>query len=303
MQDVHSTLARLKDSDASVLITGESGTGKELVAQAVHRQGSHGAGPLVAFNCVAVPDSMLESELFGHTRGAFTDANTNRKGLFTQANGGTLFLDEIGEMPLGTQVKLLRALQERTVRPIGSDREVPFNARLVYATSRDLETDVAEHRFREDLYYRINVIRIHMPPLRSRGNDVLLLAEHFIRRFAEHSKKKVSGLEAEAAAKLLKYGWPGNVRELQNCVERAVALTDRTRITLEDLPPHISAFEGKHFVLPLENPLELLSMDEVERRYVLQVLQAVDGSKTQAALALGFDRRTLHRKLKGYGVA
>jgi two-component system, NtrC family, response regulator AtoC len=302
MQAVYSTLVRVADTDASVLITGESGTGKELVAQAVHRQGPRSAGPLVAFNCAAVPDTMLESELFGHTRGAFTDASANRKGLFVEANGGTLFLDEIGEMPLSTQVKLLRALQERKVRPIGSDREVPFDARLVYATSRDVETDVAEHRFREDLYYRINVIRIHMPPLRARGNDVLLIAEHFVGAAADHATKEVSGLDDEVAAKLLEYSWPGNVRELQNCIERAVALTQTKRITLADLPDHIAAFTGKHFVLPLENPLALLSMDEVERRYVLQVLQAVNGSKTQAALALGFDRRTLHRKLKLYGV-
>jgi two-component system response regulator HydG len=301
MQALQSTLGRLTDTDASVLITGESGTGKELVAQAVHRHGAHRSGPLVAVNCAAVPESMLESELFGHTRGAFTDATTSRKGLFVQAHGGTLFLDEIGEMPLSTQVKLLRALQERTVRPVGSDREVPFNARLVSATSRDLESDVAEHRFREDLYYRINVIGIQTPPLRSRGNDVLLIAEHYVRRFAERSKKSVSGLDAEAAAKLLKYGWPGNVRELQNCIERAVALTRGDQITVDDLPEHIARSEGKHFVLPLENPHELLSMDEVERRYVLQVLQAVGGRKTEAALALGFDRRTLHRKLKEYG--
>ena len=302
MQAVHSTLARLMDTDASVLITGESGTGKELVAQAVHRLGSRSAGPLVAFNCAAVPDTMLESELFGHVRGAFTDASTTRKGLFVEANGGTLFLDEIGEMPLSTQVKLLRSLQERKVRPIGSEREVPFDARLVYATSRDLESDVAEQRFRADLYYRINVIRIQMPPLRARGNDVLLIAESFVRRFAEQARREVPGLDAAVRAQLLKYPWPGNVRELQNCIERAIALSQGPCITLEDLPDHIATFEGKNFVLPLENPLELLPMDEVERRYVLQVLQAVNGSKTQAALALGFDRRTLHRKLKLYGV-
>jgi two-component system response regulator HydG len=303
MCELQDTLARLSETDASVLVTGESGTGKELVAQAVHRQGAHRAGPLVAVNCAAVPESMLESELFGHTRGAFTDATANRKGLFVQAHGGTLFLDELGEMPLSTQVKLLRALQERTVRPLGSDREVPFDARIVSATSRDLESDVAEHRFREDLYYRINVIRLHVPPLRSRGNDVVLIAEHFIRRFAEQAKKNVCGLDTAAASALLRYGWPGNVRELQNCVERAVALTRGDQITLEDLPAHISKFEGKQFVLPLENPVDLLSMAEVERRYVLQVLQAVGGRKTQAALALGFDRRTLHRKLKDYGVS
>ncbi len=302
MQEVYAMLARLADAEATVLVTGESGTGKELVAQALHQSGPQKAGPLVAFNCAAVPDTMLESELFGHERGAFTDARTNRKGLFVQANGGTLFLDEIGEMPLSTQVKLLRALQERKVRPVGADREIPFDARVISATSRDLESEVAEQRFREDLYYRINVIRIHMPPLRARGTDVLLLAEHFIQRFVQQSKKRLSGLDPAAGELLLTYTWPGNVRELQNCMERAVALTQNDRITVADLPQHITEFQGKNFVLPLENPLELLPMEEVERRYILQVLQALNGSKTQAATSLGFDRRTLYRKLKSYGV-
>jgi two-component system response regulator HydG len=245
---------------------------------------------------------MIESELFGHVRGSFTDASSNHKGLFVQANGGTLFLDEIGEMPLSSQVKLLRALQERKVRPIGGEREIPFNARVLSATSRDLETDVAEERFREDLYYRINVIRIHMPPLRARGNDILLLAQHFVQSYAQHAKRDVSELASAVAEKLLAYDWPGNVRELQNCMERAVALTRGASIVLEDLPDHIRTFEGKGFVLPLENPAELLRMDEVEKRYILQVMQTLNGSKTQAATALGFDRRTLYRKLKSYSV-
>jgi DNA-binding NtrC family response regulator len=303
MLEVYAMLSRVTNSDVTVLITGESGTGKELIAHAVHEQGPHKAGPLVAFNCAAIPYTMLESELFGHTRGAFTDARTDHKGLFLQANGGTLFLDEIGEMTLATQVKLLRALQERKVRPVGGEREVPFNARVISATSRDLETDVAEQRFREDLYYRINVIRIHVPPLRARGNDVLIIAEHFVRVFAQHAKKDLTGVAAAAAQKLLGYPWPGNVRELRNCMERAVALTESDNITLDDLPEHIRTFKAKDFVLPLENPTELLTMDEVEKRYILQVIEAMNGSKTQAATVLGFDRRTLYRKLKTYGVA
>ncbi|HEX2677310.1 MAG TPA: sigma-54 dependent transcriptional regulator [Polyangiales bacterium] len=302
MRELSALLGRLSGTDATVLITGESGTGKELVAQAVHRRGPTRNGPMVAFNCAAVPETMLESELFGHARGAFTDAKVKHAGLFEQANGGTLFLDEIGEMPLGTQVKLLRALQERKVRPVGSDHEVPFDARVISATSRDLETDVAERRFREDLYYRINVIRIHIAPLRARGNDVLLIAEHFVERFASRAKKRVAGIAPDAAEKLLTYTWPGNVRELQNCMERAVALTSSESITLQDLPEHISACRSSNFVLPLENPLELLPMEEVEKRYVLQVLQALNGNRTEAAASLGFDRRTLYRKLKGYGI-
>ncbi len=302
MRDVYTMIGRLSETDATVLVTGQSGTGKELIARALHERSPRRAGPLVAFNCAAIPDTMLESELFGHARGAFTDAKTQRKGLFVQANGGTLFLDEIGDMPVSTQSKLLRALQERKVRPVGADQEIPFDARIVSATSRDLDNDVAEQRFREDLYYRINVIRIQMPPLSARGADVLLLADHFVTRFATRSRKQTSGVTPPAAAKLLAYSWPGNVRELQNCMERAVALTKDEHITLEDLPAHIRDFQGKNFVLPLENPQCLLTMDEVERRYILQVLEAVHGSKTQAATALGFDRRTLYRKLKSYGV-
>ena len=302
MLEVFALVGRVAPTDVTVLITGESGTGKELVAQALHRRSARSAGPLVAFNCAAFPESMLESELFGHTRGAFTDAKAHHKGLFLQANGGTLFLDEIGEMPQSTQVKLLRALQERKVRAIGGEREVPFDARVISATSRDLLSEVSERRFREDLYYRINVIRIHLPPLRARGNDVLLLAEHFVRQFAGHNKKQLSGIAGAAAEKLLAYTWPGNVRELQNCMERAVALTESDSIQLQDLPVHIREFKATTFVLPLENPLQLLPMEEVEKRYILQVLQALNNSKSLAATSLGFDRRTLYRKLKQYGV-
>ena len=244
MQEIYELLGRLTETEASVLVTGESGTGKEWVAQALHQQGPNRTGPFVALNCAAVPEAMLESELFGHMRGAFTDAKANRKGLFVQADNGTLFLDEIGEMPPGTQVKLLRALQERKVRPVGGDHELPFSARIVSATSRDLVTDVAEGRFRQDLFYRINVIHVSMPPLRARGNDVLLIAEALLRRFAAHTTKQVSGLSSAAAEKLLTYPWPGNVRELQNCMERAVALTRTDSVVPADLPAHIREFQG-----------------------------------------------------------
>jgi two-component system response regulator HydG len=303
MVALHALLPRVGRIDATVLITGESGTGKELIAQAVHQRGPRSAGPFVAFNCAAIPDTMLESELFGHSRGAFTDARTDHKGLMVQANGGTLFLDEIGEMPPHAQVKLLRALQERKVRPVGGDREVSFDARIVAATSRDLEADVAAQRFREDLYYRINVIRIHVPPLRARGEDVLRLAEHFIQHFAEHFKKPVSGLSQAAADALLAYPWPGNVRELRNCIERAVALTQSDALVLEDLVDNVREFRAARIEVPSDSPLELMPMAEVERHYILRVLQALHGSKSRAALSLGFDRRTLYRKLKSYGIA
>jgi len=257
----------------------------------------------VAVNCAAVPEPILESELFGHTKGAFTDAKAGRTGLFLQASTGTLFLDEIGEMPLGMQVKLLRALQERKVRPVGGDTEVSFDSRIVAATNRDLESEVESHKFREDLYYRINVVRVPVPPLRARGNDVLLLAQTFIERFALQNAKRVIGLSSPAAEKLLAYEWPGNVRQLQNCMERAVALTQFEQITVDDLPENVRNYRSSRLVVATEDPSELLTMEEVERRYILKVLQTVGGNKTLAAQVLGFDRRTLYRKLERYGAA
>jgi two-component system response regulator HydG len=296
-------LARVTGTDASVLVTGESGTGKEVVARALHAGGRRAAGPFVAVNCAAMPESLLESELFGHAKGAFTDAKTARQGLFVKGNGGTLFLDEIGEMPLGLQPKLLRALQERRVRPVGGDAEAPFDARLIAATNRDLETAVEEHRFREDLFFRINVIQVELPPLRARGNDVLLLAQHFLQLHAGHAGKGVSGISSAAAERLLAYSWPGNVRELQNCIERAVALTRFEQIAVEDLPERIRAYRGSQIIIATDDPGDLVSMEEVERRYVLRVLESVGGNRGQAAKILGFDRKTLYRKLERYGAA
>ena len=301
MKEMYALLERLAPSDATVLILGESGTGKELVARALHEGSRRRAGPFVAVNCAAVPETMLESELFGHVRGAFTDATAGRKGLFTDAHGGTLFLDEIGEMSLTVQVKLLRALQERKVRPVGSDREVPFDVRVLSATSRDLEDDVVHQRFRSDLHYRVNVTTVEVPPLRARGDDVLLMAEHFITEVAQRSRKKVAGMAPAVADALRGYPWPGNVRELQNCMERAVALARNDCITADDLSEQIAAGGTTVFPAP-EGPFELLPMVEVEKRYVLHVLQAMNGCKARAATSLGFDRRTLYRKLKLYGV-
>jgi len=301
MRVVYDLLARAAESDASVLITGETGTGKELVLRGLHRRSRRQAGPLVAINCAAMPEALLESELFGHAKGAFTDARDARVGLFVRANGGTLLLDEIGDMPLALQPKLLRVLQQRTVRPLGTDREVPFDVRIVAATNRDIESAVAEGRFREDLFFRLNVIHVELPPLRARGNDVLLLAQHFVEQCARSSGKHVLGLVTAAAEKLLAYTWPGNVRELQNCIERAVALTRFDRLVVEDLPQKIRSYQTSHVVLAADDPSELATMEEVERRYVLRVLNAVGGNKTLAAQTLGFDRRTLYRKLERYG--
>jgi DNA-binding NtrC family response regulator len=296
LKQVIALVERVARSDATVLITGESGTGKELIAKAVHERSGR-KGPFLAINCAAVPDTLLESELFGHTRGAFTDARAARKGLFVEADGGTLFLDEIGDMALPMQTKLLRALQERTVRPVGEATEAPFDARIITATNRDLEIDVAEKRFREDLYYRINVVRIEVPPLRARGNDVLQLAHHFLRCSAARSGKLVNRLGSAVAESLISYDWPGNVRELENCIERAVALATYDEITLKDLPERMQNSKITAAMPAVDEPTELSSMQAIEDRYIRRVLQAVAGNKTIAARILGFDRRTLYRKL------
>ena len=289
---------RVADSDATVLITGESGTGKELVARAIHRLSPRRDQPFVAVNCAAMPAPLLESELFGHVRGAFTDAKRSRAGLFVQAGSGTIFLDEIGEMPIEMQVKLLRVLQERKVRPVGGDEEVPFEARVVTATNRDLETEVEEKRFREDLFYRINVVAIPVPPLRARAGDILLLAQYFLKRIAARTNKPVQGISGPAARMLMDYDWPGNVRELENCMERAVALCRLDEITVDDLPAKVQEHQSSKIVITTESPGELITLDEMERRYVRQVLSAVGGNKTHAARILGIDRRSLYRRLE-----
>ncbi len=301
IRQVTALLDRLAESDAPALITGESGTGKELVARALHQRSRRAGGPFVAVNCAAMPESLLESELFGHAKGAFTDARAPRQGLFLKARGGTLFLDEIGELPLPMQPKLLRALQEKTVRPVGADREEPFDARILTASNRDLEGEIEARRFREDLFYRINVVRIVMPPLRARGNDVLLLAQHFLRQFSSKSGKAVVGLSPPVAERLLGYSWPGNVRELSNCIERAIAFTRFAELAVDDLPEAIRNHRGADLAVPGAEPLELISVEELERRYILRVLRQLDGNKTAAAEVLGLDRRTLYRKLERYG--
>ena len=302
MLQLYEMLEQAATSNASVLITGESGTGKELVARALHKRSRRRDGPFVAVNCSAIPENLLESELFGHVKGAFTDAKIARSGLFVKASGGTIFLDEIGDMPMSVQPKLLRALQERTARPVGGDTESPFDVRLVAATNKNLEMSVSDKQFREDLFYRINVIHIEVPPLRRRASDVVLLAQHYIEHFAMIGEKPVVGLSPAAAEKILAYPWPGNVRELQNCMERAVALTRSEEIKVDELPEKVRKFKRTQVLVVESDPSELVPMEEVERRYVTRVMQAVKGNKKEAAKILGFDRKTLYRKLQKYDI-
>jgi DNA-binding NtrC family response regulator len=297
MARLYGLLSKVAQSDAPVLVTGESGTGKELVARAIHNQGPRSKGPLVAINCAAMPENLLESELFGHVKGAFTDARVAKTGLFESARGGTIFLDEVGELPLGLQPKLLRALQERVIRPIGATKEVEFDARVIAATNRDLETMVEEQRFREDLFFRINVIQVDLPPLRSRAGDILVLAQAFLTRIAARANKVVAGFSDEAAAKLVGYSWPGNVRELQNCIERAVALASFDVIEVDDLPDKVRAFKSNHVILGADDPAELVSLEQLENMYVRRVLDSVAGNKSAAARILKIERKTLHRML------
>jgi len=297
MRRAFALVHRVASSDASVLVHGETGTGKELIARAIHAQSARAKGPFVAVNCSAIQPNLFESELFGHVRGAFTDAKDNHRGLFLEANGGTIFLDEVGELPLELQPKLLRALQERTIRPVGSDKEFPFEARIVSATNRVLEDEIFEKRFREDLYYRLNVVRIDIPALRERVADIPILAQHFLDAFAAKQGLQPFKLAPAALAKLIAYPWPGNVRELENCMERATALCRPGEVGEADLPDKVRDHRPTAFGIAANNDGEIVTVDALERAYVARALSLLGGNKTRAAQALGIDRRTLYRKL------
>lgn len=285
-------------TSTNILIQGESGTGKELIARAIHHNSSRSERPFVALNCGALPETLLESELFGHTKGAFTGAINSKLGLFRSAEGGTVLLDEIGEVSPAMQVRLLRAMQEHEVTPLGSSSPVTFNARMICATNRDLEREVAEGRFREDLFYRLNVIEIHLPPLRERREDIPMLVRHFIGRTAREQQVAEKAIEPAAMSALINYAWPGNVRELQNAVERALTLSGE-KIDIESLPPKIRNAIGD--ILPMRDPDGLRpTLEETERRYIMETLTAVNQDKTRAANILGIDLSTLYRKLKRY---
>jgi len=296
MREVFDLIRRVADSPTNVLITGESGTGKELVAKAIHYNSERRDAPFVPVNCAAIPEALLESELFGHMRGAFTDAKADKRGLFEEAQKGTLFLDEISELPLMLQAKLLRAIQEREIRRVGATRSVPVDVRIIAATNLTLTEEVKAKRFREDLYYRLNVIEIRLPPLRERREDIPLLVETFLRRSAEASHKELRGMSESALALLVDYAWPGNVRELENVIERAVTLARGEKIVSEDLPPAIQGARGDRKVLD-EAAERILPLQDVEKEYILRILEKTGGNKYQAAQTLGIDRKTLYRKL------
>lgn len=298
-----SMIRTVAPTEATVLITGESGTGKELVARALHAQSLRKDEPLVTVNCAALAETLLESELFGHEKGAFTGADKRREGRFKQADRGTLFLDEIGEMPIGVQAKLLRALQQGEIQRVGSDKSEHVDVRVIAATNRDLRKEVEERRFREDLYFRLNVISLEVPPLRQRKEDIPLLAAHFLSHYAERNHKNVKGFSAQCMDMLLHYDWPGNVRELQNAVERAVILCTGEYVTGPELPVNIAklAAEAMPKSSEVSSSLAGLPLEEVERRAIEETLRETGDNKSAAARKLGITRATLHKKLRKYG--
>jgi len=304
MKELIEMVAMVAPSEATALITGESGTGKELIARSVHYNSGRKQGSLVTVNCAALTETLLESELFGHEKGAFTGADRRREGRFMQANKGTIFLDEIGEMSSVMQAKLLRVIQDREIQRVGSDFTLNVDVRILAATNRDLQEDVLAGKFREDLYYRLNVVTLKVPPLRKRVEDIPLLAQHFLETYARKNKKRIKGFTPLAMDMFLKYDWPGNVRELENAVERAVILGLGDYITEKELPlriakayPHPEAID-RHPTIGKEPR----SLEEAEKEAVLAALQAAGGNKSKTARLLGITRKTLHKKLKKYGV-
>ncbi len=295
MQEVFKLIRRVARVRSTVLITGRSGTGKELVAKAIHYNSPRKDKPFVAINCAAIPEALLESELFGHVKGAFTGAIDHKPGLFEEADAGTLLLDEIGELPAAMQAKLLRTLEDRQVRRVGATQAVEVDVRLIAATNQDLDERVGDGRFRQDLFFRINVISIHVPPLVEHPEDIPLLAQHFLDKYAEERGQRRKKLSPAALKAIVNYDWPGNVRELENAIERGVALSRTRTIEPADLPAAITAERGD---LLRTGAAEGVTLRELEERYILEVLEQTRGNQVQAAQLLGIDRKTLYRKLK-----
>jgi len=296
MTEVLEIVGQIADSAASVLLAGESGTGKELIARALHFRSRRQQNPFIPVNCAAIPDNLLESELFGHVKGAFTDARQSKTGLFQAARGGTLFLDEVGEMPLLLQAKLLRVIEDKRVRPVGATEETPVDVRVVSATNTDLEEAISAGRFRADLYYRLATVTLVLPPLRERPEDIMPLVKHFLARAAAEAGRPIPEVTAEAVACLTHYPWPGNIRESQNAISRAVILCRNDRITRADLPAKVAGGETQS--VTIEDAVNRrLTIDQLEREYARAILAAVGGNKSEAATVLGIDRKTLYRKL------
>ncbi len=307
MQKLFGLMRRAADSDVTVLITGESGTGKELVARALHGAGARKDRRFLAINCGAIPENLLESELFGHKKGAFTGAHADKRGLYEEAEGGTLFLDEVGELPLSMQVKLTRALQERTVRRIGESQERTVDVRILAATNVDLKTEIRTGRFREDLYYRLNVFPLHLPPLRERADDIPLLVAALMDRHGKKNPRLPTGLTPEALSAMAAYDWPGNVRQLENAIERALAVSDGQRIALEALPEEIVGAMPRRMLRSNSEHLTYreainLAVDRASRDYLVALLREFCGNVTQAATKAGVERESLHRLLRRYGI-
>jgi len=302
MQDIFRTISKVADYKTTVLVTGESGVGKELVARAIHNR-SERAGSFIAVNCGAIPENLLESELFGHKKGAFTDAVQDRRGLFEEASGGTLFLDEIGELPLGLQVKLLRVLEDEKIRRLGEVRDVQVDVRIIAATHRDLMTETKAGRFREDLFYRLNVLPIHVPPLRDRREDIPLLIEHFVHRNNSRLGTEVRGLDSEARRLMYEYGWPGNVRELENTIERAMVLAEGQTVIAADLPERIREARDPVQMQLATGELSVKKTTRIiEEILIRRALQKTKGNRTRAAELLEISHRALLYKIKDYQI-
>ncbi len=298
MQEIYTLITRIADNNATVILSGESGTGKEVLARAIHQQSNRSQRPFVAVNCAAIPAELLESELFGHEKGSFTGAIATKVGKFELATGGSLFLDEVGSMRLDLQAKILRALQEREIERVGGTRTIKIDVRVIAATNRDLKKAVEDATFREDLYYRLNVVPITLPDLKDRQEDVPLLANHFVQKFAQESNPNIREISKEAMGILLSYPWPGNVRELENVIERAVTLGRGPAVLPGDLPPHLAGGAG-----PVEKALaQEATLEDLEREYIRVVLRRTKGHQIRAAAMLGIDRRTLYRKIRRYGI-
>lgn len=301
MKKVYKMVERVSQATSNVLITGQSGTGKELVARAIHSNSGRAKKPFLAINCGAIPENLVESELFGHKKGSFTGANSDKDGVFVAAHGGTVFLDEVAEIPLNLQVNLLRVIQEREVKPVGSNQMVSFDTRIIAATNKDIEKEVEEGNFRDDLFYRLNVVEISLPPLEQRREDIPLLAHHFLKKYNKELKRNVKGINSDAMGAMMAYEWRGQVRELENVIERAVLLSDGDFLTNEDLPASFKKSDGDDFQMDNDKLDE--AMQVFEKHHIQSVLKRTEGNKSEAARLLGIDPSTLYRKMERLGVS